>query len=330
MRLKAIWITWENQRRNRELSRAFGTKLYELAYIDNIANPFKKYLAGIGKTIVILLREKPELVVCQNPSLILSSFLLSIKRLLKLRIVVDAHNAGLFPKEGRSRILMALSRLVQSRADLTLVTNDPLRRHVEMNGGRGFVLQDRIPDISGRKQRKLRGRENILFICSYADDEPYEVVFEAARNLNPDICFYVTGDYRKRGIDPSRIPDNVILLGFVPEEEYVGMLCSVDATIDLTTRENCLVCGAYETVAVEKPMILSKTKALMEYFNMGAVYAEHTHEAMERAIQEAIERKKVLTAKVKRLRIIRQKEWEEKKRNLEDILLKLAQQRCAT
>ena len=60
------------------------------------------------------------------------------------------------------------------------------------------------------------------------------------------------------------------------KDEYVSMLYSVDATIDLTNRENCLVCGAYESVAAGKPMILSKTQALMEYFNKGAVYVEHT------------------------------------------------------
>ena len=67
---------------------------------------------------------------------------------------------------------------------------------------------------------------------------------------------------------------------------------SVDATIDLTTRENCLVCGAYESLAAGKPMILSKTRALMNYFSQAAVYVEHTAEDLERGIHEALKQER--------------------------------------
>jgi hypothetical protein len=49
------------------------------------------------------------------------------------------------------------------------------------------------------------------------------------------------------------------------------MMRSVDATIVLSERENCLLCGAYETVASEKPMILSNKEALRNYFDKGAI-----------------------------------------------------------
>jgi hypothetical protein len=75
MKEKAAWITWENQRRNRELSKSLGIPLFELSEIDNISNPFRKYVTGIIKTLKILLEEKPELVICQNPSLVLALFL---------------------------------------------------------------------------------------------------------------------------------------------------------------------------------------------------------------------------------------------------------------
>jgi hypothetical protein len=98
------------------------------------------------------------------------------------------------------------------------------------------------------------------------------------------------------------------------------MLNSVDVIIDLTTRENCLVCGAYESIAVEKPMILSKTKALTEYFNKGAVYVEHSIKSIESGIIEAIRRKEELTKQVKELKRIRNFEWLQKKEELEEIL----------
>lgn len=317
---KSIWITWENQRRNREISSALGIKLFELSEIDKIKNYLKKYLSGTIKTLIILIQERPSLVVCQNPSIVLSFLLILIKSFTNIKVCVDAHNAGLFPSEGKSRILNFLSKYIQRKADLTIVTNEALKQYVEMNSGRGFVLQDKIPNISLKTHRPLKGVFNILFICSFANDEPYQTVFKVAADLDPSICIYVTGDYRKNSINPNDLPPNVILTGFLPERDYQEMLNSVDATIDLTTRENCLVCGAYESIAVEKPMILSNTKALREYFNVGAVYTDNTCESLANAISKVVQRKDELITQIKELKIVMEEKWQRKKEELERIL----------
>lgn len=270
-----IWITWENQRRNRELAKALDIKIHELSEIDRIGNRFEKYATGIWKTLVLLANERPKIVFAQNPSIVLSFLLVCLKPFARFTVFIDAHNAGLFPKEGRSWLLGKISRYIQSSADLTIVTNEQLKRHVEGNGGRAFVLQDKIPDIPIRKPSALKGEYNLLFICTYAEDEPYQEVFQAAGKLAQKVCIYVTGNYKKKNISLESAPGNIIVTGFVPEEEYIQLLNSVDATMILTERENCLVCGAYETLAVGKPMILSDTTALREYFRKGAIYTRN-------------------------------------------------------
>jgi glycosyltransferase involved in cell wall biosynthesis len=271
-----VWITWESQRRNREICKSFGIPLYELAEIDEIENRFSKYIQGIGKTIKILLDSRPGIVFCQNPSIVLAFLLVILKRIFGMTVFVDSHNAGIFPKEGNSPLLNRLARFIQRNADTTIVTNNALRLHVEGNGGRSFVLPDKVPCFPIPKIRSLKGKYNFLFICTFASDEPYVEVFEAARDIDPGIFIYVSGNYSKKGVKQASLPGNVILLGFIPEEEYIEMLNSVDATIVLSERENCLLCGAYETVAVEKPMILSNKKALTEYFNKGAYIRKTT------------------------------------------------------
>ncbi len=312
-----IWITWENQRRNRELSHALNARLYELKEIDLIKNPVKKYALGLLKTIRILLNERPLLIFCQNPSLILSAFLVTIRKPARFRVVVDAHNAGLFPKEGESYLLGMLSRYIQRHADLTIVTNKGLQEHVEKNGGKAFILQDKIPAIPVRPSKELGKGFNLLFICSYGDDEPYEKVFEAARKLAPEVHIYVTGNYRKKDIDTASVPGNVTLLGYVSEDQYVEMLNSVDATIDLTTREDCLVCGAYETVSVEKPQILSNTKALRSYFHKGVVYTEHTAQDIAMSVQQLLDEKERLKQEAVELKRHLENEWEKRRQTLE-------------
>ena len=189
-----VWITWEDQRRNRSISRALEAKLIELKKIDSIKNPIIKYGTGICKTLIVLLKEKPDLVFGQNPSLILSLFLIIIKRFLGFKVIIDAHNAGLFPLEGRSRILLELSRIIQQYASLTIVTNVALKAHVERNGGKAFILPDPIPEFPKTKRFTLPNPFNLLFICSFAEDEPYEIVFKAAKKLDPSIHIYVTGN----------------------------------------------------------------------------------------------------------------------------------------
>jgi hypothetical protein len=136
-------------------------------------------------------------------------------------------------------------------------------------------------------------------------------VFEAARLMGDDVRIHVTGDYRKKGIDPESVPRNVELMGYIPEERYVGMLRSVDATIDLTSREHCLVCGAYESLAVEKPQVLSDTRALRTYFSKGAVYASHSARSIRDAIASVLENSLKLEEEARVLKRERQIEWEE-------------------
>jgi hypothetical protein len=321
MKKKIVWITWENQRRNRELSKSLDIPLFELSEIDNISNLFRKYIKGIMKTLKILLEERPELVICQNPSLVLAFLLVISKRFFKIRVFVDSHNAGIFPKEGKSSLLIRLAGFIQRHADLTIVTNIALKEHVENNGGKSFVLPDKIPDLPHIKTIPLKGKYNFLFICTFASDEPYIEVFEAARRIGPDICIYVSGNFKKKGVIPGSLPENLMLLGFIPDEEYIGMMRSVDATIVLSERENCLLCGAYETVALEKPMILSNKKALRNYFNKGVIYSENIREDIAKAIYIVLEKRVNLSAQIKQLKKYRLAEWEIMKKELQGILL---------
>lgn len=321
---KRIWITWEDQRRNRELSKALDAKLFECKEIDQIKNPFRKYSLGIWKTLKILFREKPDMVFGQNPSIVLSFFLICVRPFLGFRVVVDAHNAGIFPAEGNSLLLMAVSRFIQRRADLILITNSGLKQHVEANDGTAFVLLDKIPDMPlGGAQRQLAGRINLVFICSYAADEPFEAVIEAAKDLPADIFIYITGDFKKTNLLQAKVPANVRLTGFLPVEDFEFLLHSVDATMDLTTREDCLVCGAYESVAVGKPMILSDTKALRDCFYTGAIYTENSVAAIKQAVLALADQKTVLTSQVRRLKEERNKLWEKQRQRLEQSLSEL-------
>jgi glycosyltransferase involved in cell wall biosynthesis len=136
-------------------------------------------------------------------------------------------------------------------------------------------------------------------ICSFDADEPYEAAFEAFSSLHREgYRLYVSGNYKKARIDPSRFPE-VRFLGFLPTDEYYAYLRSVSVVLDLTTLEDCLVCGAYEALAAEKPLVVSNTAALSEYFGDAVVLTKNTSDAIRESVLDAFTRRDELAQRAR-------------------------------
>lgn len=270
-----IWITWEIQRRNRSLSAALSARLVE---ITDDSSRIIRYLKSSFRTITALRKHKPEIFFVQNPSIVLATLALSYHMFTRTPLVVDAHNSGLFPAEGRSSLLNMLAKFIVRHTPVTIVTNSSLRDYVESIGGCAAVLPDPLPRIDCVTDMNWDNDSfNVMFICTWAADEPFMEVINAARTLPEDIRIYITGKSKKNNL-PSHppLPKNVILTGFINDEKFTSMLCNCDLVIDLTTRQDCLVCGAYEAISADQPSLLSDTPALREYFGKGALYTHNT------------------------------------------------------
>jgi glycosyltransferase involved in cell wall biosynthesis len=160
-------------------------------------------------------------------------------------------------------------------ADLVIVTNDSQARYVEQLGGRSIVCEDPLPDLAeyGRDNPCIEANR-VLFVCSYDQDEPYQTVFNAVATLGrEDIILSVSGNYDKAGIDPTDWP-SIRFLGFVAEKEFYKEMATSVAVLDLTTNQDCLVCGAYEGLSLGKPVILTDTSAQKAYFQNAAIYVQ--------------------------------------------------------
>lgn len=303
-----IWITWETQRRNRTLSALVNAPLYEF---DLRLPAWRRYPLAAWKTLAVLLREKPRTIFAQNPSIVLACLVIVYANLTGKKVVIDAHNAGLFPAEGKYRLLNWLASKLFRWTTITIVSNGELARHVEQLHGRAIAIPDPIPDIERPAQMEpLQGAFNILFICSWAEDEPYLEVLRAAEHLDDDVRIYITGNSRgkERQLGAS-LPDNVVLTGFIAEQQFNALLFMCDAVMVLTTRDNCLLCGAYEGVAAGKPLLLSNTRALRNYFSKGAVYVENTADSIAEGIRTAREKLAAATRDVSDLKNLRRNEY---------------------
>jgi glycosyltransferase involved in cell wall biosynthesis len=292
-----VWITWEKQRRNVGLASALGVPLFELVVSGGRA---RRYATGIPRTLRLLETLKPRVVIVQNPSIILAAVAVMASRKMGFWPVVDAHNSGLNPLEGRSPVLRSAAAAIIRRAHVTVVSNRELKAVVSSFGGRGFVIPDRVPHLpEGRLRGTTPARHRILVVSTFARDEPYEAVISAAASLGPEVVLFITGRTTAQVRQlASSAPGNLVLTGYLPDEDYIGLLRASDAVVDLTNREACLVCGAYEAVAAARPMVLSDTEANRHYFRRGAVYTDNTPEGIAVAIRQAIDQRAELRAEV--------------------------------
>jgi glycosyltransferase involved in cell wall biosynthesis len=295
----AAMIAWERHRRSQSLAGELGIPLH--SFLSEQSRPFR-YPVLLARTLGLLVRERPGVLLVQNPSLLLALVTLMARPLAHYRLVVDAHNAAIRPR-GILKRFGFFYRCVQRHADLTIVTNDSLAKVVEENGGRTMVLPDAIPRL-GQVNAKVSGHgRKVTFVCTFGPDEPWREAIAAADLLPNDIIIQVTGNARGRATNGSpQLGAKVRLTGFLPDEEYIRLLAESDVVMDLTLNEDCLVCGAYEAVALGVPLVLSDTAALRTHFHRGAVYARNDPEGIAAAIQGALLRNDELRAEIATLR----------------------------
>ncbi|HKD53570.1 MAG TPA: glycosyltransferase [Steroidobacteraceae bacterium] len=275
-------LSWFDHRRTRELCGGLDIELVPLA------TPYgglRRYLVLTVRTVALLARRRPRVLLVQNPSLVLSVLAVALRGALRYRLVVDAHNEAVDPYENRQFCIGALSRWVVRRADLTIVTNRQLAQRVREQRGEPFILPDRIPAAPGGAARTLASGYNVVLIATFAKDEPISAIFDAVRGVQ--LHLHVTGNPARL---PARVkaaaPANVHFTGFLAEGDYWSLLRSADAIVDLTLKPDCLVCGAYEALALGKPVLLSANAASIELFGDGALYTDNSPGDVRRALDQ--------------------------------------------
>ena len=296
----AIWITWEEHRRSTELSKAFNSKLYVLTSPENnIIRRFIRYVVLSIKTLRVLYYNKPKIVFAQNPSVVLAMILSVWKSFFKYILIVDRHSnfklENMDSKYFKWKMFHIISNYSIRRADITIVTNKFLSDIVNKLGGSGFILEDKLPEMCEGKKIKLPGEINIVFVSTFSDDEPIDEVIEAAKHIDDKWNIYITGKYHRyfsrKAIDINDLPNNIFLTGFLPESEYQTLLKSADVIIILTREEYLLNCGSYEGISIGKPIILSDTKTIRNYFNKGVIYTKSSDVDISKAIVNCVEHK---------------------------------------
>ncbi|MBJ6137691.1 glycosyltransferase [Marinobacter litoralis] len=319
---KCIFLSWEIHTRSRSISRELGVPIFEVVH-DNFF--LIRYYRSIIETFRILKKEKPNIVIFQNPSIVLAVFILVYSRFSKLDLVMDAHNAAIFPLEGKFWLLNKLCSVLISKVKLTIITNQFLIESIKDRGGRPFVLEDPIPKLDVSKGVKTsKGKvKKLVFVCSWAKDEPYMEVMEAFKSLSDkDVMLFVTGRPPEYVFNKP-IPNNVKLTGFLSEQDYIDLLAGSNLIIDLTNRPDCLVCGGYEAAAVGTPCIISNNLCSSDTFSKGYVYSENDSGGLKDSILYAIDKEDALKSDIEWFRGDYEVRYHKKIEALKDVIYHL-------
>jgi glycosyltransferase involved in cell wall biosynthesis len=318
MRQPAVWIAWERHRRSRELSSAFDAELIEV--VSALGRPWK-YPVLFWQTIACIALRRPAVVFAQCPSVLLGVIAALLRRLFGFTLVLDLHNECVEPCNYSSRAYVAAIKWMWRASDVCVVTNHALAEVIGTKARHVCILPDRIPDFDLPEAitPPATSPMTVVFICTFAPDEPYTEVIAAARLL-PEVEVHVTGNPRGAAL-PNPLPANVRLRGYLPEREYEDLLRCATVIVDLTSLENCLVCGAYEAVALEKPLVTSDTAALKQHFRRGTVYTKHTPEGLAAAVDRAVRQRHELVVEMRQLRESLGKEWATAKSLLESTIV---------
>lgn len=317
MRNGRIFIAWvKHSRRSQLIAEKLGLRLFLVHALKR--RPWLaplRYLLQSWQTWQILMREKPGLVFVQNPPIFAALIVYVYARLWGARFVIDSHSAAFMG--GAWRWSLPLHAYLSRRAVTTIITNPYLEAQVQAWGAPTFIIAD-IPTVfpAGRPY-PLNGRFSVAVINTFAPDEPLDEVLAAARAL-PEVQFLITGDpIRANRAHLANGPANVTFTGFLPDENYIGMLRAVNAIVVLTTRDHTMQRGACEAVSLGKPIITSDWPLLREYFHKGTLHVDNTAAGLAAAIREMQTRERELEREVSALQAERRAEWETKQTEIE-------------
>ena len=172
------------------------------------------------------------------------------------------------------------------------------------------------------KNIKIKGKIKVLFIASHHQDEPLADAIKAINYLNDtDIYLYVTGDYKKVNKIRLDAPKNVVFTGFIDDKEFINLVYAVDIILVLTKNENFLLCGCYEAIGAEKPLITSNTRTLKEYFT-SAVFVNNNFKEIALAIECISKNINKYQMEIKFLKSKLKKNWRNQSKRLELIIQK--------
>ena len=308
---KLAVVAWAPyNRRSQLLAKQLGADLHMIHFLKYQSPRYApiKYPLQMIKTLKLLWQTQPDVVIAQNPPFLCGLAVYLYERFRPVRYVLDWHTAAF---SAAWNWAAPVQRFLARKAEVNIVTDSHWRSLINSWGGMATILIDIPADFPPPQMYPVRGDFAVAMVNIFAPDEPLETVIEVATGL-PDVHFYVTGDKtRKPKIFLESAPPNVTFTGFVPDNEYIALLSSVDVVMSLTTRNHTMQRGGCEALWLGQPLITSDWPLLKETFHRGTVHVPNTVSGIRAGVLAACARKDDLAREMSLLQAERRQMWDD-------------------
>lgn len=323
---KRIFLVWaKTARRSTTLAKLLDAKLILLT-IDRKGLLIRlfQYLILAIKTFFILLKENPDFVITQCPPIQILFPIYCYSKIRRSIFIVDAHTGAFIGKGLHYPVYVKILRFFLRRARLTIIPNQDLVNYLSPWKISYFILEDGLPNLEVKPVvEKLE--KAVVLVSGGGSDEPIGKVIKAAK-LVPEVKIFITGAAMPKKEEPlTQNLINLTFTGFLAEPEYLNLLRQAEIIMVLTTRPNTILCGAYEALSLEKPMVLSDTETLRHHFPKGVIPVENTAEGIAQGIKQAFSTLPQLQAEILQLKSEKNQQWLEKTQQLKERLAVAAQ-----
>lgn len=264
-----------------------------------IAAPLRYMFLSI-RTLSLLGKHQPRVVLAQNPPIFLALLLVLVKRFYRFRLVVD-HHAIWSMKTLRQPLLSqgiaALERFVSKQADSNMSPNNRWTRELRARGATDpFTYHDFIP-----KARTTATRSNqwspvplpphrFLVIAAHGG-HPQELLEEEVASISglEDYLLVITGKREKLAhrIGKLNPPKNVIYPGYLDDARYEALKRNADVALSLSTELNTVPHAIHEFLAYGTPTVVLRDPLLRSLFD-GAIV--ETDDALPETVRKALRR----------------------------------------
>lgn len=285
-----IMVIWKNQcYRSSSTARTFRIPLIMVCEEGNIGRWLKpfSYTVRIFRTLRILLKEKPKTIICLNLPVFLPMACQLYSLFMGAHLILDFHSGAITHPIWRRFI--PYYRYLVPRSPFTLCHNYYDGSLIAEWGGRPvhmLALPDsNFPEIL---YTPPANKPLFFFSCSYSEDEPIELALSAMRKCT-NYNFIISGNYKKRGIEPSRMPDNICLAGFLEYQEYIQIMARSTAVLTLSKRSYIMQMAVEEALTLGVPVVTNKSPAIMELIGNGGVYTDLDADALANGLKHAVE-----------------------------------------
>lgn len=319
---KIVAIAWAPYQDHVEkYANQLGAQLYNVHYFSfqNPALAPIKYVPQTLRTWLILMHEHPTAVYILNPPVFAPLVVWAYCVFSGAKILMDTHYSALYGTKWKW--LLPVTRFLAKRAIINIVDQERNKRLLNSWNAEAIVLEKPpYQEFDTARRDVTRDRFNIVVINTFAEDDPVEIILEAA-TLCADIDWYILGDpKRARQSLLTRVSKNVTFTGYLLKEDYWNCLFPANAVMALTTREYSLMAGAIDGLSIDKPLILSRQPALEEYFTKGVVFVDNEARSIARGVREFQKLEKQLIGEIASLHNEKRIKWEKSFAYLQNVV----------